>query len=96
MSFYRQPRRVILLGLVLSVFSFAVAMDEAKVSSLITNSNKELIFIFFLFTGLFVPYRLYYALNGFNVYTLGGVYSCTPDGQNKDLDFRLIDLRSCL
>ena len=48
-------------------------MDEAKVSSVITNSNKELIFIlFFLFTGLFVPYRLYYALNGFNVYTLGG------------------------
>ena len=72
MSFYRQPRRVILLGLVLSVFSFAVAMDEAKVSSVITNSNKELIFIYFLFTGLFVPYRLYYALNGFNVYTLGG------------------------
>ena len=47
-------------------------MDEAKVSSVITNSNKELIFIYFLFTGLFVPYRLYYALNGFNVYTLGG------------------------
>ena len=47
-------------------------MDEAKVSSVITNSNKELIFICFLFTGLFVPYRLYYALNGFNVYTLGG------------------------
>ena len=47
-------------------------MDEAKVSSVITNSNKELIFIYFLFTGLFVPYRLYYALNRFNVYTLGG------------------------
>ena len=72
MSFYRQPRRVILLGLVLSVFSFAVAMDGAKVSSVITNSSKEFIFIFCLFAGLFVPYRLYYALNGFNVYTLGG------------------------
>ena len=47
-------------------------MDEAKVSSVITNNNKELIFIIFLFTGLFVPYSLYYALNGFNVYTLGG------------------------
>ena len=46
-------------------------MDEAKVSSVITNNNKELIFIHFLFTGLFVPYRLYYALNGFSVYTLG-------------------------
>ena len=48
-------------------------MDEAKVSSVITNSNKELLYqSFFWFTGLFVPYRLYYALNGFNVYTLGG------------------------
>ena len=46
-------------------------MDEAKVSSVITNSNKELLFIYFLFTGLFVPYRLYYTLNGLNVYTLG-------------------------
>ena len=72
MPFYRQPRRVILLGLVLSFFSFAVAIDEAKVSSVITNSNKELLINFFRFTGLFVPYRLYDALDGFNVYTLGG------------------------
>ena len=71
-------------------------MDEAKVSSVITNSNKELLFIYFLFTGLFVPYRLYYALNGFNVYTLGWFILVPPDGQNKGLDFRLIDLRSCL
>ena len=70
MSFYGQPRRVILLGLVLSGFSFAVAVDEAKVSSVITNSNKELLHqLFFWFTGLFVPYD---ALDGFNVYTLGG------------------------
>ena len=48
-------------------------MDEAKVSSVITNGNKELLYhFFFWFTGLFVPYRLYDALDGFNVYTLGG------------------------
>ena len=32
--------------LVLSVFSIAVAMDGAKVSSMIANSNKELIYQF--------------------------------------------------
>ena len=70
-------------------------MDEAKVSSVITNSNKELLFIYFLFTGLFVPYRLYYALNVQCLYPWW-VHSCALDGQNKDLDFRLIVLRSCL
>ena len=45
------PRHLALLGLVLSVFSFAVAMDEAKVSSVITNSNKELLYQFFLVYG---------------------------------------------
>ena len=32
--------------LVLSVFSIAVAMDGAKVSSMIANSNKKLIYQF--------------------------------------------------
>ena len=72
MSFYRQPRRVILLGLVLSGFSFAVAMDEAKVSSVITNSNKELLYQFFLVYGFVCSLPSLDALDGFNVYTLGG------------------------
>ena len=61
MSFYRQPRRVILLGLVLSVFSFAVAMDEAKNFQRDYEQQQR------------APLSIFYgALDGFNVYTLGG------------------------
>lgn len=44
MSFYGRPRRVNLLCLILSfLFSLSTAIEEAKVSSMIVNSNKELI-----------------------------------------------------
>ena len=43
MSFYGRPSRVNLLWLILFFFSLSTAKDEAKVSGMIANSNKELL-----------------------------------------------------
>ena len=71
-------------------------MDEAKVSSVITNSNKELLYQFFLVYGFVCSLPSLLRPKWVQCLYPWWVYSCAPDGQNKDLDFRLIVLRTKL